>query len=496
MHALRIQDWSLKYKVIFHMFIIGLISGSLLLLIYINSVRSVAKAMNSRKMSLVGAIIGDHIQHALSMGHPPAIGPSLADVAAASTVASVRIIDTEGRILHSSAEESAGTFVPAQERKRLKSYFADPSKGDADRVTMASMGQGYLPIEKKPECLRCHRTGERFVGILDVKFDMSEEARVLATTRKIGLGLAVLTMIVLSLVTYRLYARVIDKPLTRLMGSMRRVESGDFSARLSFAKKDEFGTLAQSFNAMTARLEEISGEVARHHELQMQKAGHLASLGELAAGLAHEIRNPIAGIRGAAEVIAQMTSPGDPRREVFDEIRKQADRINVIIQNLLNFARPRELTLKRENPNACVRAALLMAEHQTEGKDVRFHFDPVDEDVLADLDCDKIQEVLLNLLLNGIAAIEKEGRISVAMAEKEGDIELRVEDTGKGIAPEHLPLIFNPFFTTRKKGTGLGLSLCRQIIQAHGGTITAESEPGRGTAFTIRLPAAKAEQGR
>jgi signal transduction histidine kinase len=300
----------------------------------------------------------------------------------------------------------------------------------------------------------------------------------------------------LTFVIYRLYERIIYRPLLDLMNSMRLVKEGDLSPRLSVARKDEFGALADSFNAMATRLEENGREIDRQHGLQMEKAGHLASLGELAAGLAHEIRNPIAGIKGAAELIAEQSPSDDPRKEIFYEIRNQADRIFTIIQNLLHFARPRELARRRENPNASIQGAILMAEHQTGGKNIRFRFHPLDESVSTDLDSDKIQEVVLNLLLNGIAAIDKSGEISVKMEVRGRDMDIRVEDTGKGIAPEHLPLVFNPFFTTRKTGTGLGLSLCRQIVQAHGGTIMVESEPGRGSVFTVRLPIGEVEENR
>jgi len=489
MLRVRMVDWKLKHKVIFHIFVIGFISGSLLLLIFLNSVRKVVETLNSRKMVLVGALINDHIEHALSMERSPDLNPSLADIAATDAVDRVRILDTEGKVLHSSAKEETGTLVPAPDRLWLKTNMRDQAKAGSAGVKMRSMDESYMPIENRTECRRCHGGEERIIGILDVKFNMSGEAVVLGATRRLGLGVAVLTLILMTFVTYRLYARIIEKPLTRLMNHMRRVEEGDRSSRLTVTRKDEFGTLAQSFNAMTARLDEASLQAARHHDLQMEKAGHLASLGELAAGLAHEIKNPIAGIKGVAEVIGQQTPPDDPRREVFEEIRQQADRIHAIIQNLLYFSRPRELTLRRENPNACVQAALRMAEHQTEGKNIRFRFVPLADEVTVDLDSDKIQEVILNLVLNGIAAIDKEGEIAIVMKQTDGEIMIQVEDTGKGIPPEHLPLIFNPFFTTRKKGTGLGLSLCRQIVQAHGGTIAAESDPGRRTVFTVRLPA-------
>jgi signal transduction histidine kinase len=484
----RMVDWKLKHKVIFHIVLIGAISGCLLLMVFLSSMRKMEKDFNSRKLALVGTIIRENIEYALSTGIPPAMGPSLTEIAATKTVNRVRILDMEGRILHSSSGEKVGTFVPGDDRLRLSEYLARLGQEDPPAGKMAAIDQSYLPIENGPNCRRCHQTEGRFLGILDIKFDMSEEAIILRSAQRLALGVALLTLIVIIFVTYRLYSRIIEKPLTRLMKSMRRVEGGDLSSRLNVTKKDEFGILAQSFNAMASRLEEAGREAARHHDRQMEKAGHLASLGELAAGLAHEIRNPIAGIRGAAEIFIRQTSPDDPSKEVFEEIRHQADQIHVIIQNLLHFARPREVTLRRENPNVCARAALRMAQHQTEGKDIRFRFVPLEEGVTAELDCAKLQEVILNLLLNAVAAIDNEGEISMTITRTEEEMKIQVEDTGKGIVPEHLPLIFNPFFTTRKKGTGLGLSVCRQIVQALGGTITAESEPGR-TIFTVLLPA-------
>ncbi len=488
MLKIRILDWKLKHKVIFHIFVIGVMSGCLLLIIFLNSVRKVVETLNSRKMALVQTIIDDHIEHSLSLGTSPSMRPTLIEITGTGTVERARILDMEGKILHSSSREPAGTYIPDRERLLLKKIFEDSDQNNLEGVKMTSMAQSYLPVENKAECRSCHQGQGRFIGILDVKFEMSGETAVLHDTRRLAFGVAFLTLILMTFVTYRLYARIIDRPLLRLMKNMRRVEDGDLSPRLPVTKKDEFGVLSQSFNAMVGRLDEISQEIAVQHKLQMEKAGHLASLGELAAGLAHEIRNPISGIKGAAEVIAQQFPPEDPRKEIFEEIRNQADRIYDIVQNLLLFAKPRELTRRRENPNACVQAAVRMAEHQTEGKEILFRFLPLKEGGTAELDCDKLQEVVLNLLLNGIAAIDKKGEISTTMEERDGGLEIRIEDTGKGIPSEHLPLIFNPFFTTRKKGTGLGLSLCRQIVEAHGGTITAESEPGQGAVFIIRIP--------
>jgi two-component system sensor histidine kinase HydH len=141
------------------------------------------------------------------------------------------------------------------------------------------------------------------------------------------------------------------------------------------------------------------------------------------------------------------------------------------------------------NPNACVQEAIHMAAAQTQDKDIRFGFSGLDKEITVLCDADKLQEVILNLLINGLASIDKSGEINIGLELKEEDIlEICISDTGSGIRAEHLDKIFQPFFTTRKQGTGLGLSICKQIIEAHKGHISVESTIGKGTAFTLSLP--------
>jgi hypothetical protein len=322
-----------------------------------------------------------------------------------------------------------------------------------------------------------------------VKLDESLEAALLRSKRTQGILIAFTTLVVLIFVIFRLYERVINRPLLQLKESMRKVEKGDLDIQLEPKKQDEFGDLAHSFNHMVHRLKLANQKIEELHEQQIERAGHLASLGELAAGLAHEIKNPIAGIKGSLEIIRDRTPEDDPQREIFSEILKQTGKIYAIIQDLLDYAKPKELAIQPVNPNEYVQEAIQMARAQTQDKDIKFCFSGLDRDITVHCDSDKLQGVILNLLLNSIAFIETQGEVDVSLELPAGDVlEMRIADTGAGIKPENLGKIFQPFFTTRRQGTGLGLSICKQIVEAHQGRISVESRIREGTTVTLILP--------
>jgi signal transduction histidine kinase len=270
---------------------------------------------------------------------------------------------------------------------------------------------------------------------------------------------------------------------------MKKVQEGNLNIQIQPKKNDDIGSLSHHFNTMVNNLREANLKIEELHNQQIEKAGHLASIGELAAGLAHEIKNPIAGIKGSLEIIIDRTNSTDPMREIFIEILAQIERIYNIVQDLLTYAKPKALHLKPAHPDACIQAALKLAESQTQNKKIRFHCSGLSKESTIFCDEDKLQEVIVNLLINSIAAIEREGKIAIDLnLQEEKEMVLTISDTGKGIKKEHLEKIFHPFFTTRAKGTGLGLSICKQLIEAHHGHLNVESIEGKGTFFTIRLP--------
>ncbi len=253
--------------------------------------------------------------------------------------------------------------------------------------------------------------------------------------------------------------------------------------------------LEKEIRALTERWREFCDRCQRVHDTEMLQAEHLATMGELAAGVAHEIRNPLAGIAGAIEIITKDFPKDHPDREVLEDLRQEVHRIEKVLNDLLLYARPKRPQFGLSDLKETVARTLHLARQQTGSKRVEFSIHIPSELPAFRMDPEQLHQVLLNLVLNGIQAIDREGKITIAAKPRSSVdgprpdwVEISVSDTGAGIPPESLERIFRPFFTTKRGGTGLGLSLCRRIISQHGGTLTAESELGKGSRFLIRLP--------
>ena len=281
----------------------------------------------------------------------------------------------------------------------------------------------------------------------------------------------------------------VRRPMMELQDKIARVTLGDMDASVSFAERnDEIGDLGRDFNDMVAQLKASREEIQLLHQTQMSRAEHFATLGELAAGLAHEIRNPLAGIAGVIEIVSRDLPPDSPARSVIKDAKEEALQINRILTDLLETARPKPPQFQVKDIGATVEHAVLFARQQAITKRILIELNNSEEIPAVDHDPHQINQVLLNLLLNAIQSMDKPGTIYVTLRRDKDAALITVADQGKGIAPETLPNIFRPFFTTKGHGTGLGLSLARRIVESHRGTISVRSEVGKGTQFVIRLP--------
>jgi hypothetical protein len=284
-------------------------------------------------------------------------------------------------------------------------------------------------------------------------------------------------------------AATINRPMIELQEQMENVGEGDLTASVTFAQRnDEIGDLGRNFNLMVRQLRESREEIELLHRTQMSRAEHFATLGELATGLAHEIRNPLAGIAGVIEIVSRDLPASSPARAVVKDVREEIAQINRILTDLLGTARPRASEMRPSDLNTTVEHAVMLARQQVLSKPIQIEFTPGDDLAEVDHDSDQIHQVLLNLLLNAVQAIEGAGLVRVAVFAKDGFANITVSDTGPGIAPEHLPNIFRPFYTTKGNGTGLGLSLARRIVEEHHGRIEVASSSGKGTTFSVMLP--------
>ena len=283
----------------------------------------------------------------------------------------------------------------------------------------------------------------------------------------------------------------ITNPMERLLDSTRRLKSGDLDHRVE-GLKHEFGELAVSFNEMASSLKD--------QILKMQRTEQMVVVAQLAAGLAHEIKNPLAGIKVAMHVLSEEASLSEEDRAVLGKVIEEITRLDSLMKNFLNFAKPPKPTLSPLNVNELLHATLAFytnsdANHPGKSDGIRIEkdFRPVPP-TMADLM--QLQQVFLNIVLNAIDAMPKGGTLTIRTSFSEESSRIRVEiaDTGKGIGEVSPEKIFEPFFTTKPKGTGLGLAISKQLVEQNGGSIAAANNPGGGATFEILLPRISPEE--
>jgi len=346
--------------------------------------------------------------------------------------------------------------------------------------------------------------GMLYVGILKRPFVQS-----LWQTVEIFVGLALLG-IALVVVIAIIIAQTLTRPVRHIAALARKVADGDYDVEIKPESQDEIGRLAESFNIMTGRLSEVLGELResartlevkveqrsheiRHMQEQLMQSEKLASLGKLAAGVAHEINNPMTGILTNASLLLEDLPAGDPRREDLQTIVDETIRCRRIVKGLLDFARQSKPEKKNISVNESIRNSLALLRNQASFRNVEIldALDPYLPEISADPN--QLQQVFVNILINASEVMPKGGQVRIhsRRADRAGQqLEVVIADDGPGIPPEVLSRLFDPFFTTKSTGTGLGLAVSYGIIQSHGGTIEVHSEVGRGATFIIRLPTA------
>lgn len=279
-------------------------------------------------------------------------------------------------------------------------------------------------------------------------------------------------------------AKRFTEPIRQMTAAMRRVKSGHLEERLVVSDSDELGEMAAAFNQMTEMLER---DLALEDKLARQQK--MASLGVFSAKVAHEINNPMGIVLGYACHLETKIKPSDPRYYFVQEIRRESQRCVGILGDLLGYARSPELRFQPTDLGHFLDQVLEFAAGHKDLKQVRLFktvAEPVPEVMV---DRDQIRQVIMNLVLNGAAAMPDGGELKVSLGIAGGGmVEVCFADSGGGIDPAHRERIFEPFFSTRKHGTGLGLAISKQIVEAHLGTIEVNSVPGAGTVVTVLLP--------
>jgi two-component system NtrC family sensor kinase len=457
------------------------------------------------------------------------------NIGAQEGVTRIRVYNKEGRVTVSSLPAEEGTLVPIHSEECIACHSGPQPKAGLerkDRIRMLRDGNGgralgiIAPVYNEPACTACHvhPASQRVLGVLDVRLSMAQaDAMVRATERQLTYGLIATGTAVVGLSFVLLWVFVL-RPVKRLRKAMERAGDGDLEARVPVRTSDEMGGLARSWNEMTGDLQlarqELEGlnrtleERVRQKTKQLEDTHHrmvvvekMASLGKLAAVVAHEINNPLAGIRTYARLLRRQLAggaapPPTPEQSaetdrILQMVDSEAGRCGDIVRNLLAFSRQAGARLAEEDLAPIVERCRMLLKHQAEMLDVTL--EAATAPGLPKVVCDgaQVQQVILALAMNALEATPAGGRVSIEAAPDGDGVRLTIADTGGGIPEEHLDRIFEPFFTTKEagKGVGLGLAVVYGIVSGHHGTIDVRSEPGRGTTFNVRLPARQPEDG-
>jgi len=339
------------------------------------------------------------------------------------------------------------------------------------------------------------------VGVLERYHAQIRDRVIISFFAIAGLG-----FLVILVATYGIMGNIL-RPIGEMADAAQKIAAGDFNHVIRTAGEGEVAVLANSFNSMLESLRAMRADLEawgrtledkvdqRSRELlamqvRMARTERLASLGMLSAGVAHEINNPLGGVLALSALALEDLPPDDPNRENLEEVVRQAQRCKAIVKGLLDFSRQSASSSEPVDLGRVAQEALALVKPQAAffNVDLVCAFEPSLPPVMADRA--EIQQVVLNIIMNAVQAMDEQGRLTVTTSSSEGIAELAISDTGHGIPPEQIGHVFDPFFTTKdeSKGTGLGLSIAYGIVSKHGGTISVESEVGVGTTFTLRFP--------
>ena len=441
----------------------------------------------------------------------------------------VRIFDQEGRISYSTdaaevshvldkrAEACYSCHTQSQPLARL-------NRPDRFRIYRDGGGQRVLgiitPIENQPGCsnaeCHAHPAGQQVLGVLDTNLSLAKADAQLAVSSAHMLSYTAGAMLIVAVLSWLFVWRVVGEPIKALKNGTEHLSQGELGYQIEVQSRDEVGDLAHSFNDMSLQLRAANKEIvtwaktledrveqktkelnrAHDHVLHVEK---MASLGKMAAVVAHEVNNPLSGILTYAKLLRKWVESGQVDREKREEtmecldlIAAESRRCGELIKTLLTLSRTAPMNVQSTNLHAVIDRCLLLVRHQLELGGIELQLKRAEDLPLVSCDPAQIEQVLLALIMNAIDAMPRGGNlwIETRLSSDDAEIEIQVRDDGAGIAPDVLPHIFEPFLTTKESGhgVGLGLAISRGIVERHNGRIEVASELGRGTTFTITLP--------
>ncbi len=425
----------------------------------------------------------------MNNNNPTEIHNSLNGLRHQTHIKSIRILTNGGLVRYSSNQTDVGMVIPQIAKFSYSNVKDLPNTHEIidEKKDMMTVTRRIL---KEPRCIACHDDPSPYIGYLSIEGDISDIRRELSIHQRNDILVALIVITALIVVISGVHLRFVQTNIRLMNTAIKEVEQGNFKSHIPIDDSREMGSLALAFNGMIDRLNQMREELRIAHLNELQRADKLANVGELAAGMAHEIKNPVAGISGAMQVLLNDSHENSANKPIFEEILRQIRRVDNAVNSLLSYSRPRPPWMVPCRIDKVISQAMQLTDQKAKLVNivVDVTLDPEAPEIVADVE--QIQQVLVNFIMNAIQAMPNGGKLSVAQSCNLSTklMQISVTDTGVGIEEEKLDLIFKPFFTTKHNGTGLGLAICRGIIRRHGGDIKVESIPGSGSTFTIQLP--------
>lgn len=523
---------SLRFKVAFYLVLALSIAVLLFTIMVIRNNREELLHQAVSHAAQLSEVVIKSTRFAMLQNQPSHVGRIIADVGAQQDIDRVRILSKNGTVIHSSQADEIGRMVDQEAEACLACHLdeqrraASPMVG-RPRIFTDESGRRMLGstavILNEPTCsdggCHFHKQSQTVLGVLDIVYPLDQIDQTIrrntATIAGLSLGFVLLAAILVSV----LVQRVVYRPLADLEEGEARLARGDLDHPIPVRSRDELGQLAESFNNMMQALrssrveledwgrtleQKVEAATLELHKAQAEAARgeKLASVGLLAAGIAHELNNPLTGVLTFSTLVRKQLPAESPEAEDLDLVIQETKRCAAIIRRLLDFARERAPEKSYVDLNRLVEdtSELISQSLHAAGIELVMDLDSSLPAVWADEDL--IKQVVMNMLVNAQHAIESDGRITVRTRLRQDHAhkasagppvpmaEITIRDTGCGIPEDDLQKIFDPFFTTKGvgRGTGLGLSVSHGTIEAHGGTIEVESTVGQGSEFRVYLP--------
>ncbi len=454
---------------------------------------------------------------------------AMSTVASEPGVVRIRVINQEGNIRFSTDPKEINTSIDKKAEACYGCHAQDKplarlDRPDRFRIFRQPNGERVLgvinPIENSPACsnaaCHAHPASQQILGVLDTDLSLAQADASLARDVRNMMAYTILAVALITALSGLFVWRVVGGPLEVLKSGTERLAKGELGCQIDVRSRDELGELASSFNSMSrelnkaheqlsdwaleleSRVEQKTTELKRAHE-QVLQSEKLAATGKLAAIVAHEINNPLAGILTYAKLLRKWVAACDKSKQEqisssLELIESESRRCGGIVRNLLVFSRAAPMNPEPADLNAILIRSVELVRHQLEMASVQLQTDLDAHLPLVFCDPAQMEQAVLALVMNALGAMPKGGTLRLAsrFVPSEGEVRLQVQDDGAGIPADVLPHLFEPFFTTREGGHGLGLAITQSIVERHKGKIEVDSHPGRGAAFTIILPAREA----